>query len=72
MAESAAVVRRRAPRLRADQHIAPYITRTGRFAARDPERPGRLPGLDEVLGFAGWALFMGGVLWWARRSSRPS
>ncbi len=63
---------RRAPRLRPDEHIAPHITRRGRFLKRDPLKPAELPSLWRVLGALGWALFTAEVLRRARRLRGPS
>jgi len=48
----------RAPRLRPDERIAPYITRRGRFRRMDPRRTRSLPRLARVLGVLGWAVLL--------------
>ena len=49
---------RRAPRLRPDERIAPFITRRGRFAARDPAEVRPLPGVWKLAGVVAWAAWM--------------
>jgi hypothetical protein len=49
----------RAPRLRPDERIAPYVTRLGRFRRVDPRRSRSLPSLAQVLGVLGWAVLLG-------------
>ena len=49
---------RNAPRLRADERIAPYLTRRGRFAARDPLEGRPLLSLWKWLGVLGWAALL--------------
>lgn len=49
----------RAPRLRPDERIAPYITRRGRFRRIDPARPGSLPRPSQALGVLAWAALLG-------------
>lgn len=61
---------RRAPRLRPDQLLAPYVTRTGRFAEHDPSEGRPLPGVAEMLGALAWAGFVVGTLRRARRAAR--
>ena len=50
---------RRAPRLRPDERIAPYITRRGRFRRIDPALPGSLPTLPRAIGVLAWAALLG-------------
>ena len=45
---------RRAPRLRHDERLAPYLTRVGRFRRIDPTATGGIA----------WVRLLG-VLWWA-------
>lgn len=49
----------RAPRLRPDERIAPYITRIGRFRRVDPRRARSLPSLARILGVLGWIVLLG-------------
>ncbi|MGH8887055.1 MAG: hypothetical protein ACRDYX_18165 [Egibacteraceae bacterium] len=49
----------RAPRLRPDERIAPYVTRLGRFRRVDPRRTRSLPSLAQVMGVLGWAVLLG-------------
>lgn len=49
---------RRAPRLRADERLAPRITRLGRFRRIDPLRSRPFPRLSAVLGTSAWALLL--------------
>jgi len=49
----------RAPRLRPDERIAPYITRIGRFRRVDPRQARSLPSLSQILGALGWAVLVG-------------
>ena len=58
MAERSAAGGRRAPRLRPDERIAPYITRRGRFVGRDPAKGRPLPGVWKWVGVAAWAGWM--------------
>jgi hypothetical protein len=50
---------RRAPRLRPEERIAPYITRVGRFRRVDPGRARPLPRPAQILGVLGWAVLLG-------------
>jgi hypothetical protein len=58
----------RAPRLRPDERIAPYLTRRGRFRRIDPTITRPLPKLSKVLGVVGWAALLGETLRRARRT----
>jgi hypothetical protein len=59
----------RAPRLGPRQYLAPYMTRTGRFARIDPLASHEPSGL-RLLGVAGWATFLGIAWWRAMRRDR--
>jgi hypothetical protein len=61
---------RRAPRLGPQDHIAPYLTRRGRFATIDPLEPRRLPIWPKWLGVLGWAGLLGGALYKAWSATR--
>ncbi|MGH8904987.1 MAG: hypothetical protein ACRD0K_00320 [Egibacteraceae bacterium] len=61
----------RAPRLRADERIAPYITRLGRFRRIDPAKSRPLPKFSQVLGALAWAALLGGSFRRALRAERP-
>ena len=63
---------RRAPRLRPDEHLAPHITRRGRFAKLNPLKPTPLPTLPRALGALGWAVLTAEVFRRARRLSGSS
>ena len=60
----------RAPRLRADERIAPYITRRGRFRRLNPSRPRPLPRFSQALGVLGWAVMLGVAYRRAMRAER--
>lgn len=49
---------RRAPRLRPEQRLAPYMTRHGRFRAINPGRGRPLPKLVKVLATLGWGVLV--------------
>lgn len=51
---------RPAPRLSADERIAGVITRTGRFAALNPAKPGTRPSWPQLAGVLAWAAFTAG------------
>ncbi len=57
----------RAPRLTPTEYIGTGVTRTGRFASRDPLRTGKVWTRWHWLGFLGWAGWLGGLLAVARR-----
>lgn len=62
---------KRAPRLAPDEHIAPYLTRRGRFVGLDPLEGRRLPSVLKVLAAAGWAAMTGYAFWRAWKDTRP-
>lgn len=63
---------RRAPRLRPDERIAPYLTRRGRFAALDPGTARPLPRPWAVIGSAAWAAWLGVIGWRAWREEQAA
>ena len=66
MTEQDRAAPRRAPRLRPDERIAPYIPRRGRFRRFDPSKGRKLPSRWAWLGTGLWAAWMGyaGVRAW--------
>ncbi len=63
---------RRAPRLRPDERIAPFITRRGRFVSRDPAEGRPLPGVGKLVGVVAWVAWMAypAVRAWRERAGR--
>lgn len=49
---------RRAPRLRPDEHLAPHITRRGRFRRIDPLTPRKLPSVGRIVAAGAWGLLL--------------
>lgn len=50
---------RRAPRLTADERLAPYLTRRGRFLALDPSVGRPLPAFPKLLAALAWGVLLG-------------
>ena len=49
---------RRAPRLRADEHIGAHFTRVGRFRKVDTAAHRELPRVSRLLAALGWAVLL--------------
>jgi hypothetical protein len=60
----------RAPRLEPGEHIAPFITRRGRFRRVDPEQSRPLPSAARIVGAIAWALVLAESLRRAWKRSR--
>ena len=67
---AAGTTARRAPRLSADELIAPHITRLGRFRKINPTKARPLPRFTQIVAFLGWVALVEEAFRRARRLDR--